>query len=169
MIETRQMIRKSARMAEKQARRQPQDVFDPQATQVAFARKLRGMDLQLLGRHFRRVRDEARILNARLFIYQNEHGGRLPLLSSPLAPLAYALGMKYFAVCREMHRRGQLRPDQPDLGGPSFQALFQEIVVSMERPVRLVETDTFFGRLATGVRNLFRIGRSTPEAEKLTA
>jgi hypothetical protein len=169
MIETRQMSRKAARAEAKAKTRKPQDVFDPQATQTAFARKLRGMDLQLLGRHYHRVREEAKLVNIRLAIYQNEHGGQLPLLSSPLAPLAYALGLKYYDVCRELIRRGHLSNTRPDLGGVAFQAMFKEVVAVQERPVKLAESDTFVDRLVSGVMNLFRVGRSTSQAKNLTA
>lgn len=147
----------------KAAKRKPQAVFDPDQTRVRFQAKLRQMPLKLLVRQLRAIRAHACVLNQRLSVFQNENCGRVPLTSAPLAPHAYVLNLKYGDVARELFRRGVQVKVSPSLGGPTMEALINEIVTTSREKGNIfadAPPTNWVDRVSKLVGRWFRRGKS---------
>jgi hypothetical protein len=149
---SRQVYRKAKRA--KAGRMGPK--ADPDITAGRFIQKIRGLNLRRLERELQRTYQEAAQMNRVLGAYKIENEGQLPLVTSDEAPLALAIGSKFFYIAAELNRRGVTPTNDTALGGEHFQAFFSEIAHQTEAAHKETISGSFISRFAKKIRTVLR-------------
>lgn len=152
---TRQLKRSEERKARKAETR---SLCNPEAdhdvTAARFTRKLTAWPLTRIQRELRRTYNEAIQMNRVLLAYRMKHEGEQPLLTAPEAPVALAIGNKFYYILSEMRRRGMMLKGDVPLGGTAFQSFFAEVADRTERLEKETATAGFFNRFTKAVGKL---------------
>ena len=151
---TRQLKRAKERQEAKAKTRVLGPKADPDTSAIRYIQKLRTLSLGRLGKEFRDVYRDAEQMDRVLMAFRMENGGALPLLSSPEAPLALAIGNKFYYIASEIHRRGIVPDRDCQLGGDHFTEFFRQVAENTKDGVKETLKDSFLSRFATKVRTL---------------
>lgn len=154
------MIRQLRRFKERQARKAEHQKLgpksDPDDTAKRYVSKLRTLSLGRLGRELKTTYEEADQMDRVLSAYRMENNGELPLCSSQEAPVALAIGNRYYYIASELHRRGIVPRNDVRLGGDSFTSFFSEVANQIEQSNKETLSKSFLERFNAKVRSLLR-------------
>lgn len=153
---TRQLRRYRERGARKALTRQLGKPADPDVTAAHYQAKLSRLPLTRIAREYKNVYHEANQVERVLYSFRMANEGKLPLLSAPEAPVALALGNKFYYIAAEMARRGVMPEADAPLGGPVFREFFVEVSKAAERGDKEIVGTSFLDKFAHAAWKLLR-------------
>jgi hypothetical protein len=153
---TRQLKRYEERMQAKASSRTLGPAADPDKTAGRYCQKLTRLPLPRLQRELSRTYQEARQMDRVLAAYRLENEGSLPLITAPEAPVALAIGNKFYYIARELHSRGVTPLNDVILGGKTFAEFFEGVAARAEQSDKDTVSNSFLSQFAGKIRTLLR-------------